>query len=1050
MRYTVIIILLVAQVSVFNYTAMAQKTAAYRDIELTYRTAIDLFNKKQYSAAAKHFEDVVNNQKGSGSEMVINAKYHVALSHLYLFRKDAEYLLITFLREYPQASQCKTIYFLLGKHYYGQKQYKKAVDYFEKVDKFDLNENQLAEYYFKWGHANFQLGKREPAILAFNEIRNTENAYQEPAIYYYAHLSYEDKKYAAALENFLKIEKKPGYSAIVPYYITQIYYFQGDYNKVIEYGVPLLDSVIPKREAELNLVIGSSYYNLKKYDQAYPYLEKYSTTGAPGRDESYRIGFCALETKQYAKAITWFNKCVNESDELAQTAWYHMAMAYLKAGKKEEARTTFSRCMKLEFNPTIQEDAHYNYVKLNYELSFNPYHDAIASVKTYLEKYPESTKTEELKTYLISMFLVGKNYESAYKTLNELKNKDISLQRSFQLVVYNLGTDYFNKADYENARKYFAEVKKYPIDKNLNTEGYFWIGESNYLEGKWDDAVQGYTRFLEEPGAVSNQYYNRAQYNLGYCWMQKGYLAGDNTNTKSLTSQTAEEMYAQSLVHFRTFTTYKNESDNLRLNDAYLRMGDIYYIRADNATALTYYDKAYTSGMSGSKDYALFQKAMCAGYTNKREEKISLLKNLLSSYKNSRYVDEAKFEIADAYRLLENKDAALEWYTKVVKEHPDDYLKVKESRFEIALILYRNKQYEKSIAAYKEILNDYKDPQDLEDALDAMKSVYTDMGKIDDWVALMKQYGEFDKNIYSADTTYFKSADKFREVDKNYAKAIDMYTNYLNQFKPAIFELNATFYLGECLEKIGKLDEAIPYYEKVANMPNSIFTNHTLRKLAFYYVEKKDWVKAIDYEHRLEGSLTDLTDLLYTYQIQMRGHYNLKNNSDLFNYAKKVMDSPKAANDDKAEAYYYRAKMAFEQNNLVDAENDFKEVQKLTTKEWKAEAAYTLCLIKYNKGDNVHAEKELFAFFKQKPSYNFWTAKGYILLAKNYCQLDDTAQAKATLKSIIDGYTIKTDGIIEEAKGELTKITDAENKIQQKKVEVMKGNEENGEKPDNE
>ncbi|HYG53549.1 MAG TPA: tetratricopeptide repeat protein [Flavobacteriales bacterium] len=1048
MRYTVFIILLVAQAGAFNNQAMAQRTAAYRDIEFTYRTAIDLFNKKQYSAAAKHFEEVVNNQKNTGSEMVINSTYHIALAHLYLFRKDAEHLLITFLREHPHASQCKTIYFLLGKHYYQQKRYQKAVDYFQKVDKFDLNETQLAEYYFKWGHSNFQLGKREPAIIAFNEIRNTENAYQKPAIYYYAHLSYEDKKYAAALENFLKIEKEPGYKTIVPYYITQIYYFQGDYNKAIEYGLPLLDSVVPKREAELNLVIGSSYYNLKKYDQAYPYLEKYANTGAPGRDESYRIGFCALETKQYQKAVTWFNKCVNTNDELAQTAWYHMAMAYLKGGKKEEARQTFSRCMKLEFNPAVQEDAHYNYVKLNYELSFNPYHDAIASVKTYFEKYPESTKTEELKTYLVSMFLAGKNYESAYHTLNELKNKDLSLQRSFQLVVYNLGTDLFNKSEYEKSRKYFSEVKRYPIDKNLNAEGYFWIGESNYLEEKWDDAIQGYTRFLEEPGAVSNQYYNRAQYNLGYCWMQKGYLAGDNVQRSNAT-QTSSEMYAQSLVHFRTFTTYKNESDNLRLNDAYLRMGDIYYIRADNATALTYYDKAYTSGMSASKDYALFQKAMCAGYTGKRDDKIAMLKNMLASYKQSRYIGDAKFEIAETYRVLENKNAALEWYTKVVKEHPDKFLKVKHSRFEIALILYRNKEYDASIKAYKEILKEYTDPQDVEDALEAMKPVYSDAGKVDEWVALMKQYNKFDKNKFSADTTYFNSADRYRE-EKNYAKAVDMYNNYLVQFNPAIFELNATFYLGECLELLDKKDEAIPYYEKVAGMPNSKFTNHTLRKLVHYYVEKKDWAKAVEYEHRIETSITDPTDLLYAYQVQMRGHYNLKNNSDLFNYAKKVIDSPKAGNDDRAEAYYYRAKMAFEQNNMVDAENDFKEVEKLTNKEWKAEAAFTRCLIKYNKGEHVYAEKDLYAFFKQKPSYNYWTAKGYILLAKNYCQLDDTAQAKATLKSVIDGYTIKTDGIAAEATEELNKITEAENRMQQKKAEIIKGNEENGEKHENE
>lgn len=1042
MRYSVYIILILICCGSFQQTATAQRTAAYRDIELTYRTALDLFAKQKYSAAAKHFEEVAATQKNNGGEMVINSAYHVALCHLYLFRKDAEQLLLVFLRDHPQAAQCKTIYFLLGKHYYQQKRYQKAIDYYKQVDKFDLTENQLAEYYFKWGHSNFQLGKKQEAATAFNEIKNTENTYQKPAIYYYAHISYEDKKFQAALENFLKLEKEEGYSAIVPYYITQIYYFQNDYQKTVDYGVPLLDSVVPKREAEMNLIIGSSYYNLKKYDQAFPYLEKYSSLGAPGREESYRIGFCALETKQYSKAISWFNKCVNENDELAQTAWYHMANAYLRSNKKEEARQTFSRCMKVDVNPSIQEDAHYNYVKLNYELSFNPYHDAIESVKTYFIKYPESKRTEELKTYLVSMFLAGKNYESAYSTLSELKNKDLGLQRSFQLVTFNLGTDYFYKAEYEKAKKYFGEVKKYPIDKELNSESYYWVGESNYVTSNWDDAIQSYNRFLEEPGAINSTYYTRAQYALGYCYMQKGYLSSVNEMRSSgASSNVAKELYAQSLVHFRTFVDNKKEPDNLRLNDAYLRIGDIYYIRADNASALTYYDKAYASGMSGSKDYALYQKAMCAGFTNQKEEKISLMKNLLSTYKQSKYIGDAKFEIAETYRVMENKSAAMEYYKKVISEHPDNFLKVKRSRFEIALIHYRNKDYDLSIKAYKEILKDYPNADDIEEALKKLQPVYADQGKIDDWIALMKQYNKFDKNKEKADSLYFEKAEDLY-IGKNYAKAIESFTSYLEQFVPARFELQATYYIAESYEMTTNFEKAAEAYEKVAAMPTNVYTKYAVKKLAYYYASKKDWAKAIDFEHRIETTTTDEAELLNSYLIQMRGHYQLKNNSALFIYAKKVIDTKNAKDDEKAEAYYYRAKFSFEQGNYVDAANDFKEVEKLTTKEWKAESAYTRCLIKYNNAEYTTVEKDLFAFFKQKPTYIYWNAKGFILLADNYLQLGDTAQAKATFKSIIDGYKKTDDEIISTATEKLNALTQREKqKTEEKKQQVIKENE---------
>lgn len=1024
--------------------AVAQKTAAFRDVEFTYRTALELYSKQKYSMAAKHFEDVMDQTKAQSGEMYINAKYHVAICHLYLFRKDAERLLLDFLRDHPQASQCRTIHFLLAKHYYQQKRYSKAAEYYAKVDKFALNETQLAEYYFKSGHTQFQLGNKQEALVAFNEIRNTENTYQKPATYYYAHISYEDKKYQAALENFLKLEKDPGYDAIVPYYITQIYYYQGEYAKAIEYGKPLLDSVVPKREAELNLILGSSYYNLKKYTEAFPYLDKYATTGAPGREESYRIAYCAMETKQYSKAITWFNKCVNTDDELCQVAWYHIGNTYLNMNKKEESRNAFNRCMKLDFNKTLKEDAHYNYAKLSYELGFNPYHDAISIVKTYIDKYPETPKADELKNYLVHMFVAGKNYESAYTTLSDIKNKGEQLQRAFQLVAFNLGTDYFYKSEYVKSEKYFGEVKKYPIEKLLNAESKYWVGEIHYNQKEWDLAIEGYRRFIEEPGSINSKYYNRAQYNLGYCYMQKGYLSGNNVRRSMDTGDdAAKEHYTQSLVHFRSFVDAKNEKDIARLNDAYLRIGDIYYIRMDNATALTYYDKAYASGGTG-RDYALFQKAMCAGFNNQRNDKISMLKTLLEDYKQSKYIVDSKFEIAESYRVLEDRSNALTYYNKVIKDHPDNFMKVKRSRYEIALIHYRNKDYALSEKAYKAILNDYTTSADIDEALNGLKPVYSDQGRIDEWVALVKQYNKFDANRDKADSSYYETAEDYY-FKKNYTKAVELLSGYLEQFKPARFELNAYYYLAVSFENLGKLEDAALNYEKVVAYSENAYTGTAIRKLANYYWNAKDYQKAIVYYGKIEQRSTDEAQLLEARLALLRAHVALKQNSEVVNYARKVIDAKNAKDDDKAEAYYYRANIAFESQNMNDAVTDYKMVEKLTQKEWKAEAAYKQCLIKYQKAEYTQTEKDLFVFFKQKPTYNYWLAKGFILLGNNYAQLGDTAQAKATMQSVIDKYNNATDGIIDEAKAELNKMIEAENRQQeQRKMQInTEGNLEN-------
>jgi hypothetical protein len=55
------------------------------------------------------------------------------------------------------------------------------------------------------------------------------------------------------------------------------------------------------------------------------------------------------------------------------------------------------------------------------------------------------------------------------------------------------------------------------------------------------------------------------------------------------------------------------------------------------------------------------------------------------------------------------------------------------------------------------------------------------------------------------------------------------------------------------------------------------------------------------------------------------------------------------------------------------------------------------------------------------PSYDYWVAKSFLLLADNYIALKDNLQAKSTLLSLIDNYDGK-DEIVPAAKEKLQKI----------------------------
>jgi TolA-binding protein len=51
------------------------------------------------------------------------------------------------------------------------------------------------------------------------------------------------------------------------------------------------------------------------------------------------------------------------------------------------------------------------------------------------------------------------------------------------------------------------------------------------------------------------------------------------------------------------------------------------------------------------------------------------------------------------------------------------------------------------------------------------------------------------------------------------------------------------------------------------------------------------------------------------------------------------------------------------------------------------------------------AEERIFANADRYPSFEFWLAKGYILLADIYAANENVFQARETLKSIIDNYS---------------------------------------------
>src|SRR5690606_40853098 len=94
----------------------------------------------------------------------------------------------------------------------------------------------------------------------------------------------------------------------------------------------------------MRLLTGQTLFELKRYQEALPYLEDYyENTERIRKEELYELAYTYYQLKQYDDAIDKFQPLSNAQDTLAQTAMYLLGDCYLKVGDKKGARNALDR-----------------------------------------------------------------------------------------------------------------------------------------------------------------------------------------------------------------------------------------------------------------------------------------------------------------------------------------------------------------------------------------------------------------------------------------------------------------------------------------------------------------------------------------------------------------------------------------------------------------------------------------------------------------------------------------------------------------------------------
>lgn len=991
----------------FSVSVFAQKTVHVLHEDSEYKQAIELFQKEKFGAAQKSFAKVIESNNDPHSLVRIDAEYYNAICAIELFNKDGELYLKQFIANHPESPKTKSAYFYLGKYNYRKKKWREAIEWFEKVDIYDLTTEELAEFYFKRGYCFFESKKLTEAKKDFFEIKDVDNKYAAAAKYYFAHISYGEKNYETALTDFEKLQTNETFGPIVPYYIAQIYFLQGKYETVISYAPALLDSAVTKRVPEIAKILGESYYRTNKYKQAIPYLKRYEkANGSLTRKDNYQLGYSHHQMKEYEDAINYFIKVGNIDDSLAQSAYYHIADCYIKTDSKQNALNAFGLASKLDFDKGVQEDALFNYAKLSYDLAFNPYNEAIKAFQKYIKLFPNATHIDEAYAYLANVFITTKSYKEAVEAIESIKVLTPELKQAHQKVAYYRGVDLFNNMEFAEAIKYFDKSNTYLFDKNIRANAIYWKAESYYRLNKYPEAVEYYIDYISEPGAIGKMELSDANYNIGYSYYEM-------------------KDYANSNLWFRKFVTFKPQANAKKINDAYNRIGDGYFMQSDYANAADYYDQSYKMKLMNT-DYALFQKALAYGVQKKYAAKITDLNTFISTYPKSLYIQKAKFELALTFDKDNQQEMALSKFIAFVDEYPNSvYINVSLSK--IGLIYYAKKEDDKALLYFDKLIKRDRKSAEANEALNKVKDIYASKGDPDGLEKAMASYGaaipqgELDSLTYN---NAYKQQD-CKNVVINFEK-------YILKFPDGIFITQANYYKAECDYKLGNVDAALKSYSFVISKPKTEFTEQSLYKGSDIAFKKQDYAKAIEFYKLLELQAENSKSISAAVIGLMRSYYNTKSNDDIIAYANKVLKIENVAEQLSSEAHYYLGQTYLTMQRLEDAQAEFQSVVNSSKAEISAESQYNIANIFYLKSEFKESKKKVFDLINGDGDYPYWVTKGMILLADNYVSLGDNFQAKGYLKIVIDESD--TPELIKLAQERLDKINAAEESVKQMKT----------------
>ena len=892
----------------------------------------------------------------------------------------------------------------LGVYYFKKKMDDAALNAFIGVSIDDLDNEDIVKMKFIQGYLYFKLGNWAKAEALLNAVRQVKNNVQyTDANYYAGFIALEKKEFKSALSFFQIASQNEAYAKLTPFYISQLYYFLGDYDMALQQCESALNNKGQFYEIKLKQLMGHLLFEKKQYSKALPFLSEYiAVQKKVDPQDLYQLSFCYFQSQNWNKAVDGFKELANEEDSLGQNSMYLLATSYLKLGDKNGAKNAFLICSSKSRNLSQKEISLFNYGKLCVEL--NEYNNGVYALDKYMTTYAKGQYKEEAKSLWITALTFSNNYIQALDAYESIDKPSTELLKIYPNILYGRATLYINEGQVEKAFTILNQLLNTPYNAKVLPYAQFWLGELSYKLGRIDVAIELLEKFLKDPIEVGEVSQRHAKYTLGYCYLKKG-------------------VYQKALELF-TYVSNYNHANMIELyqQDAYIRLADCQMMTKQFKTALQSYQNIIDWNWN-TMDYATLQKAIIIGGLGQPNEKIKLLKEFGNQYSKSNYRNDANMELAETYTNQENYNAAIEPLSKVlVDRNATSYYP--QAYYKLGIVYFNLNKNEAALQNFRELFTAYPNAVESENSVEFIRNIYIEDQKPELFVQFMNEFGK-PLAINEQDSLTFRAC-ILKYEQKKYTEADQGFKKYLATFPTGAYSIDANNLIGEMAYAQQAYDSAAIYFSNVANnAPNKYAERASLIAARLYYFNYKKYDLATKYFKILDKIASQQENKNEALKGILRCEYKNENWDSCATVANKILQDKNATPDDVLianMALYHQSILLKDTSNAIQL---LSKVIKSNSSQITAEAHYLLAKLYVDQQNFSLAEKTAFDVIKKQAAFELWVTKSYILLGDIYVAQKDNFNAIATYKSVSENAGIEELKI--EAANKLKLLVDSTN-----------------------